>query len=107
MLADAGAIREDPEMDFEAAGLLDGLEGEDRAARRRLLEQLARDGVELDELKAAVKEERLALVPVERALGGGRSAREIEEETGVPAELTLRIRRLTGLPDAGPDDPVF
>jgi adenylate cyclase len=107
MLADVGGFREDAEMDFEAAGLLDGLEGEDRAARRRLLEQLARDGVELDELKAAVDEERLALLPVERILGGGRTARQIEQETGVPAELTLRIRRLTGLPDAGPDDPVF
>lgn len=107
MLADGGAIREDPGMDFEAAGLLDGLEGEDREVRRRLLEQLARDGVGLDELKAAVAEERLALLPVERALGGGRTAREIEQQTGVPAELALRIRRLSGLPEAGPEDPVF
>jgi len=27
-------------MDYEAAGLLDGLEGEDRAARERLLDRL-------------------------------------------------------------------
>ncbi len=98
---------DDPGIDFEAAGLLDGLEGEDRAARRRLLEQLARDGVGLDELKAAVAEERLALLPVERVLGGELTAREIERETGVPAEVTLRIRRLSGLPEVGPDDPVF
>jgi adenylate cyclase len=98
---------EDAGIDFEAAGLLDGLDGEERAARCRLLEQLARDGVGLDELKAAVAEERLALLPVERVLGGDRTAREIEGQTGVPAELLLRIRRLSGLSLAGPDDAVF
>ncbi len=107
MLANVAAMREDPGMDFEAAGLLDGLEGEDRAARERLLERLASEGVGIDELKEAVAEERLALLPVERVLGGDTSARQIEQETGVPANLTLRIRRLSGLPEVGPDDPVF
>ena len=107
MLANVAAVREDARMDFEAAGLLEGLEGEERAARERLLEQLAGEGVGIDELKAAVAEERLALLPVERALGGDRSAREIERETGVPANLTLRIRRLSGLPEVGPEDHVF
>jgi adenylate cyclase len=94
-------------MDFEAAGLLEGLEGEDRAARERLLDQLADEGVGLEELKQAVAEERLALLPVERALGGDMTAREIERQTGVPTAVTLRIRRLSGLPEVGPDDPVF
>lgn len=107
MLANVAGMREDAGMDFEAAGLLEGLEGEDRAARERLLEQLASDGVGLEELKQAVAEERLALLPVERALGGDRTAREIERETGVPSDVTLRIRRLSGLPEVGPDDPVF
>ena len=44
-------------------------------ARERLLEQLAGEGVGIDELKAAVAEERLALLPVERVLGGNMSAR--------------------------------
>ena len=65
-------------MDFEAAGLLDGLEGEERAARLDLLERLATEGVGLDELTAAVAEDRLALVSVDRVLGGRHSAREIE-----------------------------
>jgi adenylate cyclase len=107
MLANAAGMREDPGMDFESAGLLEGLEGEERAARERLLRQLVRDGVGLEELREAVAEERLALLPVERALGGDRTAREIEQETGVPADVTLRIRRLSGLPDVGPDDAVF
>jgi adenylate cyclase len=107
ILANATAIREDAAVDFEGAGLLDGLEGEDRDARRRLLDRLAADGATLDELKAAVAEERLALLPVERVLGGGYSARDLEEKTGVAAALMLRIRRLTGLPDADPDERVF
>ncbi len=107
MLADAAPVREDARMDFEAAGLLEGLQGEDRAARLRLLEQLASDGVGIDELKAAVAEERLALLPVERVLGGNRTARQIEQQTGVPAELMLRIRRLTGLPEVDADQAVF
>ena len=107
MLANATPIREDAGMDFDAEGLLDGLEGEERKARERLLEQLVSDGVELDELKQAVAEERLALLPVERVLGGDRSASQIAAETGLPTDLILRIRRLTGLPEAGPDDPVF
>jgi adenylate cyclase len=94
-------------MDFAAAGLLDGLEGEDRVARERLLEQLAGDGVPLEELKAAVDEDRLALLPVQRVLGGRYTAREIEEKTGFPASLMLRFRRLSGLPEVGPDDRVF
>lgn len=94
-------------MDFAQAGLLDGLEGEQRAAREVLLAQLANDGFSLDELKAAVAENRLALLPVERVLGGSYTAREIEQRAGLPAGLMLRIRRLSGLPDADPDDRAF
>ena len=94
-------------MDFEAAGLLDGLDGEEREARRRLLEQLASDGVDAEELKAAAAEDRLALLPVERVLAGRHTAREVERRTGLPAEQMLRIRRVMGLPAAGEDDPVF
>jgi adenylate cyclase len=94
-------------MDFAAEGLLDGLDGDERVARQRLLETLRDGGLDLDELKAAVAEDRLALLPVERVLGGRYSAREIEQRTGVPAELMLRIRRLEGLPAVGPDDRVF
>ncbi len=56
-------------MDFAGAGLLDGLEGDERAARLELLERLAADGVSLEELRAAVAEDRLVLLPLERALG--------------------------------------
>jgi adenylate cyclase len=94
-------------MDFEQAGLLDGLEGADRDAREQLLEQLADEGVSLDELKSAVDEDRLALLPVERVLGGRYTAAEIEERTGLPADLLRRVRGLLGLPVPGEQDRVF
>jgi adenylate cyclase len=94
-------------MDFAAAGLLDGLEGEERAAREQLLERLAADGAGIDELREAVSEDRLPLVPLERVLGGRHTANEIAKSTGLAAEWLLRIRRGLGLPEADPDDRVF
>jgi adenylate cyclase len=94
-------------MDFAAAGLLDGLDGEERAAREALLERLADEGFALKELKAAVDEDRLALLPVERVLAGRFTANEVAKQAGVPVELVLRVRRALGLPECGPDDRVF
>jgi adenylate cyclase len=107
MVADAAAIREDAGMDFEAEGLLDGLDGDERTAREQLLARLAEDGFSLQELKDAVSEHRLALLPVDRVLGASYTAAEVQERTGMPAALLLRIRRLAGLPDAGGEDRVF
>ena len=56
--------------DFAAEGLLKGLRGQARLGRQELLEQLHDAGVPLEELRQAVAENRLALVPVELALGG-------------------------------------
>jgi adenylate cyclase len=94
-------------MDFAAAGLLDGLDGREREARVKLLERLLDDGYGEEELKAAVAEDRLALVPVERVLGGQYTASEVAERAGVPASLVLRIRRLLGLPEPGPEERAF
>ena len=94
-------------MDCDRAALLDGLEGDDRAARERLLERLAQEGFTFEEMQAAVEEDRLALLLVERGLGGRYTARELEERTGLPASQMLRIRHLLGLPEASADDRVF
>src|SRR3954447_3732106 len=87
-------------MDFEAEGLLEGLEGEDREAREKLLEQLSEDGVSDDELRRAVKEQRLALLPVERVLLADQSltAEEVAERAGVDVDFVKRHRRALGLP---------
>jgi adenylate cyclase len=94
-------------MDFAAQGLLDGLEGDERAAREQLLARLVGEGVGLDELRAAVAEDRLALVGVERVLGGSHTAVEVSEQTGLPVEVILRVRGLLGLPVPDPADRVF
>jgi adenylate cyclase len=79
--------------------LLDGLEGEAREARKRLLERLREDGVPDDELRRAAEEDRLVLLPVERALRGkaGYTAEQIAEETGVDVETLRAVRRAGGL----------
>jgi adenylate cyclase len=100
-------LRNDAAVDYESAGLLDGLEGDDRVARERLLDRLVEEGFTQTELTAAVNEDRLALLLVERVLGGRYTANELAERTALPASQMLRIRRLLGLPEASPDDPVF
>jgi adenylate cyclase len=107
MLANVTRIGEDAEMDFATAGLLDGLEGHEREQREQLLAHLADDGFSLEELTNAVKENRLALLPVDEVLGGTYSASEVEEKTGLPAGMMVQIRRQHGLPEPGPDDKVF
>jgi adenylate cyclase len=86
---------------------LEGLEGEARAQRRRLLERLRDDGYADEELARAVAEDRLALLPVERVLGARWTAREVQAQTGLPARTLARIRRLNGLPEPDPDDRAF
>jgi adenylate cyclase len=87
-------------IDFAAEGLLDGLEGDARAARLELLEQLAADGVGLDELRAATRDGRLVFVAAERIVGGTPrySIRQVAARAGVRPEFILAVRRAGGLP---------
>ena len=86
-------------IDFEAEGLLEGLDEPGREARLRLLSELADAGVPLEELRHAVSENRLALLPVERVLGGeGRhTAAEVAERSGLEPEFLRRQWRAQGL----------
>jgi adenylate cyclase len=54
-----------------------------------------------------VAEDRLALLPVERALGGRYTAAQVEDLTGLPAESMIRYQRLLGLPAASPEEAAF
>jgi adenylate cyclase len=97
-------------IDFEAEGLLEGVEGRDREARRELLQQLADDGVSLDEMRRAVAEDRLALLPVERVLAGAGdryTAAEVADRAEIELDYLLRQRQALGMPEPGPDDRVF
>ena len=97
--------------DWDAEGLLDGLEDErDRAARRELLDLLHADGFPLDELRRAAHEDRLVLLPVERVLGGGPPKYTLDalaQRAGATRELALANLRAAGLPVPGDHDVVF
>lgn len=92
--------------DWAAEGLLEGVEGEQtRADRIELLEYLAREGFQLEEIKAACKQGRLGLLPLDRALEGEEarySARDVSEETGLSLDLLRQLWRALGFAD--PDD---
>jgi adenylate cyclase len=96
-------------MDFEADGLLDGLEGKERESRLALLEELSAEGVPDAELRKAVAEDRLALLPVERVLGGDSTltADEVAEAVDVPVDYLRRQRRALGLPQADEGERAF
>jgi adenylate cyclase len=97
-------------IDYEKEGLLKGVRGKARQARRELLDYLIAQGVGLDELKEAAAEDRLAMLPVESTLAGG-DARctglEIAERSGLDVELLLGLRQSLGLPRPDPEDRVF
>ena len=94
-------------MDFEAEGLLDGLaDAKAREARLRLLRELHEEGFEPDELREAVADGRLALLPVERALAGESrfTAGDVVEQTGLTLEQIETHRQALGLPARAPDE---
>jgi adenylate cyclase len=97
-------------IDFEAEGLLEGA-GDERAteARRELLETLVGEGFSLAELRQAVDEGRLALLPLERVLAGEGpryTQRELAELTDSKLDLLVEARRALGLPAVGPDERI-
>jgi adenylate cyclase len=88
-------------IDFEREGLLKGTRGEAREARRELLAELEAEGVALEDLRRAVEEDRLVLLPVERLLQGSGpryTAEEVAEEIGVERDVLQFLRQAIGLP---------
>jgi adenylate cyclase len=98
-------------IDFEAEGLLDGLSDDPaRAARLELLRTLEREGFTLEELRRAAREDRLALLPVERVLeaeGPRHTMREVAAAAGLELDFLVRARRALGDPAVDPDAPVL
>ena len=86
--------------------LLEGLEGDARDARERLLRDLREDGCSMEELRAAAAEDRLVLLQVDRVLAGGRKYTypELAERAGVDLEVLRGTRASFGLPRVDDDD---
>jgi adenylate cyclase len=97
------------QIDFAAEGLLDGLDGEQRAERIALLEQLAADGVPLAELRRASANGTLMFLPADRVIVGSEryTAAEWAELSGVDLEFLLAARRAMGLPIPEPEEAVY
>lgn len=96
-------------VDWESEGLLEGVDDHEREARADLLDQLHDAGVEVDEMRRAIEEERLTLLPVERILAGDCNLTEadVAERSGLDVELLRRQWQALGLPVNDPDAKVF
>ena len=95
---------------FDVEPLLEGTEGDAREGRRRLLEELAADGVAPEELRAAVEEDRLVMIPVERVYSppGERFAiDQVAERAGVSRSVLERYMRALGLRAPEPGEEVL
>jgi adenylate cyclase len=96
-----------PGIDFEAEGLLAGLKGKAREARLALLQELSEQGVSLEELRKAVEEDRLVLLPVERAFDADSdryTATEVAEASGLEPDFLGRLLQALGAPIPEDDD---
>ena len=98
-----------PQIDFEAEGLLEGLEGEQRADRLALLEHLAADGVSLADLRRASSSGTLMFIPAERVIGGRvrYTAADAAERSGIPLEVLQEMRGAMGLPLPDEDEQIY
>jgi adenylate cyclase len=88
-------------VDFDAEGLLEGLEGRAREERAELLRQLHDQGASLEELRDAVQRGRLLLLPAERLVGGEATytAQEAADRAGIDVDFLIALQRVLGLPN--------
>lgn len=96
--------------DFDEEGFLEGLDEDAASARRELLERLEDDGFTIEELRRAAREQRLALLPVERILEGSGeryTGKEVAERSGLGIDFLTSLWRALGLAQASPDDPIY
>jgi adenylate cyclase len=95
--------------DFEAEGLLVGVDGETRAARLRLLAQLQARGATVEQLRRAVAEDQLVVLSAELALQDEHrySGRELAERAGVSVDFFFAVLKAAGLALPGPEEVMF
>ncbi|MFI4984993.1 MAG: adenylate cyclase regulatory domain-containing protein [Solirubrobacterales bacterium] len=97
------------QIDFAAEGLLDGLEGQARAERLALLEQLAADGVPLPELRRTTAAGTVLFLLADPVIVGREryTAAEIAELSGADPDFLVAARRAMGLPIPEPDEAAY
>ncbi len=97
------------QIDFATEGLLDGLQGEERADRVALLRYLEADGVPLAELRRATATGTLMFLPAEGVIAGGEryTAAQVCELAGVDLAFLIERRRAMGLPIPEPDEAAY
>lgn len=100
---------ESPQIDFEAEGLLDGLQGTERAERLALLQTLAADGVPLSELRRTTASGGIVYLLADRVIVGPEryTAAEVSRLAGVEESFLTEARRAMGLPIPEPDEAVY
>ena len=98
-----------PEVDWEAEGVLDGLDPRARKARLALLAELTTAGVAPAQLRSAALDGRLAALPTEVASAGPErwTAREAAVAVGMDLDALLALRRANGAPVVDPDEPLL
>jgi adenylate cyclase len=92
--------------DWEAEGLLEGLNEDERRERVELLDYLHDEfGTSIERLREG-DPALLIAIPAERHVGGEPryTARECAREAGLELELATRLRRAMGLPAVPPDE---
>jgi len=88
----------DADVDVDASGLLDGLQGDARRERAELIGWLLSRNFTIDEIRSS---DSPVLLTSNRAVtsdGNYESAREVCEKTGVDLDLLQRLQRAMGLP---------
>ncbi|MFC5065973.1 adenylate/guanylate cyclase domain-containing protein [Actinomycetospora atypica] len=98
------------ETDYDRAGLLEGLSGEQRRIRVEVLSALAGDGVGIDAMREAIERDRLGLLLIERTLSpeDGWSMSAICEHTGQDPEVVSKWFRALGRPvSADPAEEIY
>jgi adenylate cyclase len=96
------------DFDFEALGLLDGLDGEARKERAELIEWLLDRGFSIDHICGSAAAP--LMLPASKVLGDDGhyvSAREVSEATGIELQLLQRLQRAIGLQIDDPDAAVL
>jgi adenylate cyclase len=97
-------------MDWDAEGLLEGLEDDAaRVARGRLLDELHAQGSGLEELRRLVAEDKLVLAPVTRTLSSEAryTAADVAERAGVELDILVATWRALGLPVPTEDERLY